>query len=364
MKLKKLNSKKSKAQAMVEFAIALPVLLVLLYGIMEAGRLLFLYSTVVTASRQAVRYGSATGIGNGTGNVNEHRYEDCDGIRASAQAAGFLGTFDTVTITWDDGPQDVTPTTYCTGAADPTDNSFKPKADNSSRVSVTVVDEFIPILPKLLPFIKRNISATSSRTVIVGVSIQVTSPPVTFIASTPTNTPTNTPSPTNTPTATRTPTKTLTPALSFTPSQTPPATFTPTITFTPTTTSTPVASCSAITRGPITKSGNTMTQTITNPYSYPLTIGDGIVTWNDDKGHQTGSDKTLRLQTITIDSTIVWTGNSSNESSKVWNTPGAIPPNATVTITFTFHQSYDNFDGTEKIFINLSTNGCVGTPIP
>ena len=61
MKSKKNTKNKSRAQAMVEFAIALPILLMLLYGILEAGRLMFLYSTVVTASRQAVRFGSATG---------------------------------------------------------------------------------------------------------------------------------------------------------------------------------------------------------------------------------------------------------------------------------------------------------------
>ena len=63
MNLCTLNPKKNKAQAMVEFALVLPILLMLLYGILEAGRLLFIYSTIVTASRQAVRYGSATGEG-------------------------------------------------------------------------------------------------------------------------------------------------------------------------------------------------------------------------------------------------------------------------------------------------------------
>ena len=37
MKLKKFTPKKNRAQAMVEFAIALPILLMLLYGILEAG---------------------------------------------------------------------------------------------------------------------------------------------------------------------------------------------------------------------------------------------------------------------------------------------------------------------------------------
>ena len=63
MNVNKIKPGKNKAQAMVEFAIVLPMLLLLLYGILEAGRLLFIYSTIVTASRQAVRYGSATGQG-------------------------------------------------------------------------------------------------------------------------------------------------------------------------------------------------------------------------------------------------------------------------------------------------------------
>ena len=48
---------------MVEFAIALPILLMLVYGLLEVGRLLFTYSSVVNATRQAVRYGSTTGAG-------------------------------------------------------------------------------------------------------------------------------------------------------------------------------------------------------------------------------------------------------------------------------------------------------------
>jgi hypothetical protein len=102
---------------------------------------------------------------------------------------------------------------------------------------------------------------------------------------------------------------------------------------------------------------------IINPYNFPLTTGAGTVTWNDDKGHQTGGDKTLRLQNITIGSTTVWTGNSTNVSTIPFVNPAVIPPLTSVTITFTFHQSYDNFDGTESIYINLSTPGCTGNPI-
>src|SRR6185503_784156 len=110
MKSKMYLPKKSRAQAMVEFAIALPILLLLLYGVLEAGRLLFLYSTVVTASRQAVRYGAATG----ENDLGTPRYNDCDGIRAAANKVAFLsgpGGFDNVTIYWDTGPN-TTQNTY------------------------------------------------------------------------------------------------------------------------------------------------------------------------------------------------------------------------------------------------------------
>jgi hypothetical protein len=118
-----------------------------------------------------------------------------------------------------------------------------------------------------------------------------------------------------------------------------------------------------VTHGAIVVAGNTMTMTITNPYAFPLTTGPGTVTWNDDKGHKTGTDKTLSLQSITIASTSVWTGSSSNVSTIPFTTPVVIPANSTVTITFTFHQSYDNLDGTEKIYINLTTPGCEANPI-
>ena len=47
-----------RAQAIVEFAIVLPILLMLLVGIFEVGRLIFMYAAVTNASREAARYGS------------------------------------------------------------------------------------------------------------------------------------------------------------------------------------------------------------------------------------------------------------------------------------------------------------------
>jgi len=169
MKSSNIRNKKSSAQAMVEFAIALPVLLMLLYGILETGRFLFLYSTVVTASRQAVRYGTGTGAGTGTA----HRYWDCDGIRQAANNAGYLGDFDSITIENDDGPGTGL-NLYCSGSIDET---FIPSSFNSDRLVVTVTDQFTPLVPNFVPFAITPITATSARTILVSVSIAVTAPP-------------------------------------------------------------------------------------------------------------------------------------------------------------------------------------------
>ena len=103
--------------------------------------------------------------------------------------------------------------------------------------------------------------------------------------------------------------------------------------------------------------------TITNPYTVPLTTGSGTVTWNYDKGHQAGRDKSLSLQSISIGATTIWTGSSNNVATIPFANPAVIAPGTTVTITFTFHQSYDNLSGIEEIYINLSTPGCENDPI-
>ena len=208
MKLKKITPQKNRAQAMVEFAIALPILLMLLYGLLETGRLLFLYSTIVTASRQAVRYGSTTGDGSTPG---VPRYQDCAGIRAAAQRMDFLNAFDDedIEISYDSGPGPAG-TPYC---ALPllTDPSFRPT--NSSRIQVTIKGDFLPVIPRLVPFIERSVAngdpiiGISARTILVSITIAVTNTPD-LSPSTPTNTSaptaTNTPLPTDTPTATAT----------------------------------------------------------------------------------------------------------------------------------------------------------------
>ncbi len=187
-KIKFLEGKKP-AQAMVEFAIALPILLLLLYGILETGRFIFIYSSIVTASRQAVRYGSATGEGTTTGIP---RYQDCAGIRQAAQRADYLNAVDDadIHIYQDKGPTDPPTATGVDEQEICPDNNpyiWTPSAGNTSRLVVRINGDFNPIIPKIVPFIARTsangnpVEGVSARTILVSVSIVVTVPPSTWI---------------------------------------------------------------------------------------------------------------------------------------------------------------------------------------
>lgn len=49
---------REKGQAMVEFALVLPILLILLLGIVEFGQIYYSYMVIQNASRDGARYGS------------------------------------------------------------------------------------------------------------------------------------------------------------------------------------------------------------------------------------------------------------------------------------------------------------------
>ena len=98
----KTKNKKS-GQGMVEFALTLPVLLMIMLGLIEFGRLMFIYSVVTSASRDASRYGASIGPGpNG-----KPRYRECETIRGRALSLGRLvGVLPgDVYITYDNGPE-------------------------------------------------------------------------------------------------------------------------------------------------------------------------------------------------------------------------------------------------------------------
>src|SRR6266545_2337009 len=101
-----------QAQAIVEFAIVLPILLVLLVGILEVGRMIFIYAAINNASREAARYASAWGLSD---NGVTKKFNDCAGIREMARRSAFFVDLD-ITIAYDTGPDTATtPFDYCDG---------------------------------------------------------------------------------------------------------------------------------------------------------------------------------------------------------------------------------------------------------
>jgi hypothetical protein len=235
LKRPKSGEKRSTAQGIVEFALVLPVLLLLILGVIEFGRLIFIYSFVVTSSREAARFGSAAG------SVSP-QYMDCDAIRETAKRlSGFVGVQDgDILIRYDHGPG-TSPFMNCP----PPDESYI--LGGKDRVRVRVQANFRPIVP-LVNLPAFPISSESARTVfkdiVLGTSTPVSTstrmPTITLKATaTDTATPTDTPTPTHTPTHTSTPTDTPTPTDTSTPTDTPTPTDTATITPTPTDTLTP-----------------------------------------------------------------------------------------------------------------------------
>lgn len=221
-------SRRPPGQGIVEFALVLPILLLLILGIIGLGHLFFSYILTITAGREAVRYASVAGM-NESGTLM--RYRDCSGIRASAvRIGGFAGVApEDVVVEYDNGPGSAVFATCPLGGTGPS-------LASGTRVLVSIDHQYTPLVPliQIDPF---PMHAESVRTVIIQIAVGTSNPlptsaygghipTFTFtptLTLTPTPTPTETPVPTatETPTATPTPTETPTPTATFTPTPTP-----------------------------------------------------------------------------------------------------------------------------------------------
>lgn len=150
---------------MVEFALALPVFLFVLYGLIEASRLIFIATALASAAREGARYASA---GGGMYRpVTPPQAEDCAGIRAAAKSVGFfLNMQDSdVTIVYDHG-MDGTDFASC-----PITGGFTPATAavvGGDRVLVTASYNYRPILVNFLPFTNFTISSPRTARTLTG----------------------------------------------------------------------------------------------------------------------------------------------------------------------------------------------------
>jgi len=397
-----------RAQAIVEFAIVLPILMMLLVGIFEAGRMLYTYAAINNASREAVRFASALGYDD----EGYHKYKHCEGIQKMARRSAYFTPL-TITISYDRGPAySASPFAFC-DAPSGEDGDFN--LTTNDRVNVTVSGTYTPLI-RLIPFGTHTFTSTSARTILgfvevgenppsgSGSGVAYTSTPTPTATPTGTITPSSTPTqtatsgpivpgtPTATNTATETPTGTITP--SSTPTQTPTSgpfiTFTPfptstptdiptitptatntataTPTSTPTGTPTAVASCSTIIPSNVSVNNNTkvISMTITNPY-VDVTVSSITLAWNNHGALAKPSDP----DTLTLDGANLASAYGTTYWSSLNNSSGTatLNPSSTLTlpgnnrqsiITFAFLQNYKatSMTGQTTITIYFSTPGC------
>jgi Flp pilus assembly protein TadG len=176
--------KRGRGQGLVEFALVFPLLLMVLVGIAEFGRIFAIYSNLFNAAREGTRYGV----------VNPR---DLSGIFGAAR--GKIVIIDpakvTLAVQFDSGPG--------------TPNKSSTTALVGDRVVVTLHYDVEPIIPLLAPLLKNLYVETVAARTISSLGTGFPSSPL----PAPTATATETPDPgaTATPTATPTPTPTPVP---------------------------------------------------------------------------------------------------------------------------------------------------------
>jgi Flp pilus assembly protein TadG len=158
--------KRRNAQGLVEFALILPLLLVLLFSAIDFGWMVFNYGQLFNGLREGLRYGTVTGY------TSTKQYLDCSGIKKRIRDyAGFSGIKDSnITIYYDDGNN-----AYVTPAGDPHFSSgVAPQCDGTKpidfqngyrvRVKIDVTVNFLSPFFRSM-FNGMNIKLTAARSV-------------------------------------------------------------------------------------------------------------------------------------------------------------------------------------------------------
>ena len=158
----RVRSRDERGATLVEFALIMPLLFMLLFGIVEFGRFVATAAAVNTASREAARFGSAAGLS--TNGIP--RYTDCDEIRNAGQRLAIVVNLavSDIAISYDEGPS-TGQTTTCPPGMPPNAGDF----NSGDRIVVTVTTQFQSSIPIIGNFIGTvNLSSTDRRTIFKG----------------------------------------------------------------------------------------------------------------------------------------------------------------------------------------------------
>jgi len=157
------RTKKEHAQTMVEFALVFPIILLITYGIIEFGRMVFIYAAVTGSAREGARYGAASGSTGGT-----RYYKDCDGIKNAVQRGALLVTINPadIDISYDNGPNP----TQTWSACPPVGANGLDPIMLGHRVVVNVIAHYEPVI-QFLDLNGFDIESENARTILLNVEI-------------------------------------------------------------------------------------------------------------------------------------------------------------------------------------------------
>jgi len=163
---KKKIKNKQYGQAMVEFALTLPIFLLAVLGVIELSRFFLVYSSVYTASREAARFGSSVGEDKITPN-----YMNCSEIALRAQESGFFGGVNAsnVIIYYEQSP-----TSQIDERVD-CDGIYRPKLGD--RLVVEVAAEYEPLIIGLILPDGIMVTSENGRTIMKEIEVYATSRP-------------------------------------------------------------------------------------------------------------------------------------------------------------------------------------------
>lgn len=323
-----------KGQALVEFAIAFPVFLFIVLGIIEIGYLMFVYSSVYSATREAARYGSS--VGSNEAGVSHEK--DCSGIRQAAyRIGGLVGvTPASVDIRYDTGPTD----TRSYDDLPTCEENPATKLGDRIVIRVSLIfKSLIGILPSM------PVQNSDARSIIKSVDIAGDYPTPLPIIYTPTftNTPQNTPTLTFTPTPTPTNTPTQTPTPTSTPTST--TTSTPTSTATATQTASPTPNpCSSVDWASVIWDQNSFKyyfNIINKSNTDTVTVQSVVANWSSPYGSP------QYLLSISLAGSVIWdgyepspfiAGDKSIGTKNVWNNNAnlTVSPNSASPMTLIY----------------------------
>ena len=146
----KAKKREKKGQALIEFALILPLLLLVIVGIFEFGRVVFVYANLFNAAREGVRYGLTSP-------------QDYNGILQHAQDKIVLVQLDPgndLAVKMDTGPGS---TDVCTMDVD---NTCPDYAVLGNRVLVEITYVLRPMTPLLEPITSEfNLQTEAARTI-------------------------------------------------------------------------------------------------------------------------------------------------------------------------------------------------------